>query len=467
MALSPGEENAKTLAALLGVDEAEAANLLDVRVLVTYDSTCEPSKIIAEFVTTLIARTISGATEHNEGPFAAELVLGGARPRHAGAPTIWVSADSSGASIGISQSCAPRMGPLHGALALLTSCYASALIMAAALHDRLPLAPASNIGLNWSDLFGAELGFLSNSCDLGEVFLAGAGAVGNSFLYALQFFRTSGELYICDPKNVMPGGLNRCLWFDESDLYQSKAERLSDRAQPQFEYLRLMPVVGTVGQAAKLRGADHPLQRLIVGVDSRRARRSIQLEFPREVFDASTTDIREIVVHFNHQPTDRACLSCIYPESEREITHQHHVADALGIDVEDVHQEFVSEAVATRIVVAYPALNPQDLVGRAFDSLFKELCGQGALRSAEGRQVLAPFAFVSVLAGTYLAIETIRRCSLGTAADTYNYWRASPWHNPTIALRQQRARLEHCEFCGNKTFRTVNRQRWGASHAEA
>jgi E1 N-terminal domain len=467
MALAAGEENAKTLAALLGVDEAEAANLLDVRVLVTYDSACKPSRIIAESVITLISRTISGVTERNEGNFAAELVLGTAQARHAGAPTVWVSADSTGASIGTSQSCSPRIGALHGALALLTSCYASALIMAAALHGRLPLAPASIIELHWAELFGSELNFLSEACDLGEVFLAGAGAVGNSFLYALQFFHTSGVMYICDPKNVMPGALNRCLWFSDSDLCQSKAERLCGRAQAHFEDLRLMPVVGTIGQAARLRGADNPLQRLIVGVDSRRARRSIQLEFPREVFDASTTDIREIVLHFNRQPTDRACLSCIYPENEREVTHQHHVAEALGVDVEEVHQEFVSEAVATKIVAAYPALNPRDLVGRAFDSLFKELCGQGVLRSAEGRQVLAPFAFVSVLAGTYLAIETIRRCSLGTDADTYNYWRASPWHSPTIALRQQRGRLEHCEFCGNKTFRTVNRQRWGASHAEA
>jgi len=355
------------------------------------------------------------------------------------------------------------MSPLHGALALLTSCYASALLMAASLRGRLPLAPASSIELKWAELFGPNLNFLSEHCALGEIFLAGAGAVGNSFLYTLKYLRTSGTLYICDPKDVMPGGLNRCLWFTESDLHKPKAERLCARAQSAFDDLRLIPVVGTVGHAVKARDGGRPVERLVVGVDSRRARRSIQLEFPREVFDASTTDIREIVVHFSRQPTDRACLSCIYPENERELTHQHHVADALGIDLAEVNQEFITQATAMKIVAKYPALDPRDLVGRAFDSLFKELCGQGVLRSAEGRQVLAPFSFVSVLAGAYLAIEVVRRCSLGAGADTYNYWRASPWHSPNLALRQQRVRLEHCECCGNETLRAVNRQLWGAS----
>jgi len=77
--------------------------------------------------------------------------------------------------------------------------------------------------------------------------------------------------------------------------------------------------------------------------------------------------------------------------------------------------------------------------------------------------VLAPFSFVSVLAGAYLAIEVVRRCSLGGRADNYNYWRASPWHSPNLALRQQRLRIEDCECCGNETLRAVNRQLWGAS----
>ena len=65
-------------------------------------------------------------------------------------------------------------------------------------------------------------------------------------------------------------------------------------------------------------------------MDSRRARRSLQMELPPSVFDASTTGVSEVVLHFNRQPSELACLSCIYPENERERAHEENVAEALG-----------------------------------------------------------------------------------------------------------------------------------------
>jgi hypothetical protein len=47
------------------------------------------------------------------------------------------------------------------------------------------------------------------------------------------------------------------------------------------------------------------------------------------------------------------------------------------------------------------------LIGDAYDSLFKPLCAQAALRSADQQQIFAPFAFVSALAGVLLAIEEL------------------------------------------------------------
>lgn len=462
MALSFREENAKTLAALLGVDEEEAAQLLAVRMLITYDAACTTAGEIARAVTALLARTVSEATATNEGRFAAELIIGTLQARTAG-PHVWLSANGEGAEIATSRLPDAHIGSLHGALALLTSCYASALLMAVALQDRLPLAPASNVTLNWTALFGTDLGFLRQKCELGTAYLAGAGAVGNAFLYALKTFSVEGQLYVCDPKEVMPGSLNRCLWFTHADLNQPKATRLCALAQPHFKHLRLTPHVGALKEAVKLYGGGGPPERLIVGVDSRRVRRSLQLEFPKEVFDASTTDIREIVLHFNRQPSSLACLSCTYPENERELTQQQHIAEALGLDSADVQVDLVSPSIAAKILRTYPGLKLEDLIGRAFDTLFKELCGQGVLRATEGRQVLAPFSFVSVLAGTYLAIELVRRLTLGVEAATFNYWRASPWHNPILALRQQRGMIEDCEFCGNTTLKAVNAQVWGAS----
>jgi len=41
-------------------------------------------------------------------------------------------------------------------------------------------------------------------------------------------------------------------------------------------------------------------------------------EFPGEVFDASTTGISEVDLHFHKQPTTGPCLGCVYPHTPQE-----------------------------------------------------------------------------------------------------------------------------------------------------
>ena len=84
--------------------------------------------------------------------------------------------------------------------------------------------------------------------------------------------------------------LPRCLWFDEHDIDESKSQVLVRKAQPSFRELQLVPWIGTVSEL-RVRLPAAKIERLIVGVDSRRARRRLQSELPREVYDASTTGI--------------------------------------------------------------------------------------------------------------------------------------------------------------------------------
>ena len=225
--------------------------------------------------------------------------------------------------------------------------------------------------------------------------------------------------------------------------------------------LKLLPIDKELDEARKLRGTDFLIEKLVVGVDSRRVRRSLQSALPGAVFDASTTDITEVVLHFNRQPTKSACLSCVYPENERERKHEENVAEALGLTVEEVRAGFISLSVASKICDKYADLRTDDLVGRAFDTVYKELCGVGKLKTVGGQQVLAPFSFVSVLAGAYLAVEFAIRIATPDD-DRFNYWRISPWHNPVPQLRQARPRDPQCEFCSKPSLRQVMRQLWGA-----
>ena len=62
----------------------------------------------------------------------------------------------------------------------------------------------------------------------------------------------------------------------------------------------------------------------------------------------------------------------------------------------------------------------------AFDSLFKQLCAEQALLMPTGAQVLAPFAFVSNLAGALVALELARFDAGQLVSNISNYLCLSP-----------------------------------------
>jgi hypothetical protein len=179
-----------------------------------------------------------------------------------------------------------------------------------------------------------------------------------------------------------------------------------------------------------------------------------------EVVDASTTDVSEIIVHSHRQPTDGACLACIYREVPDELARARDIASGLGIALEDVTEnDLINPMIAAKIVERHPTLDASALVGIAFDSLFKQLCAEQALLSPTGKQVLAPFAFVSNLAGALLALEFVR-FDAGHEIRRSNYLCLSPWYPPHSKIRSWRGRVPNCEFCGKPTALSAMKQVW-------
>jgi hypothetical protein len=460
MMLTAKQENAKTLASALGIHEDEAGELLRCHVTVNYDPQCEFATLVASHASALLNRMMDGDIE-NSCTSAIELVIGNAKSLDKARCRVYVQILPDAITVSAKQMPPSVTSPgLHPVFAILSACYAAAAVTRWVAFGDQGGRVSSPIIVRPSELLGEDLRHISEPVNLGEAVLAGAGAVANGFLFGFRTFDVSGTLHIVDPKKVASGILNRCLWFETDDLGWPKSEQLSVRAQSHFPGLRLIPHVMTVSEFVRDRLEQHRIKRLIVSVDSRRARRSLQAEFPHEVYDASTTGIEEVVLHFNRRPTELACMSCIYCEAEQEISHEAHVADALGVTVEEVKSGFISEDIACRISRRYPDVPLSDIAGRAFDTLFKQLCGVGALKGVEDRQVLAPFSFVPVLAGAYLAIEIVRRLAIGTADMPFNYWRAGPWASPNIELRQLRRALPNCEFCSNPVFQAAEKRIW-------
>lgn len=274
--------------------------------------------------------------------------------------------------------------------------------------------------------------------------LIGAGGVGNGFLWALSDVPSAGRIRVADTKVVSDSNLNRCLYFDEADLGKPKVEVLASKVK--LAGAELVPFHGSFKELL----AQEPgnlVRRVFTTVDSRPARRAIRSELPLEILDASTTDLSSVVVFSERQPTDKACLSCIYKHVPEEDEHERAVAKSLGLTVAEVQLQIITTGMAEKILTKYPdrGLAVADLVGVAVDSQFRNLCGQGVLEQAGGEQTLAPLGFISNLAGALLVIELLRFDS--GAKPTSNYMNLSPWRAPFPNARRNRGRSEDCEFC--------------------
>jgi hypothetical protein len=283
-------ENAVALAAALGIGVDDAASNLDLFTLVTADANDSIAQQLAREVEALLARTVRCGTKIGEGErVVAELVVGSSRPQTS-SPTIYVDLLVDRAVIGPSVRPVATCAHVPPILVLLVACYASAATLRHALADALPFGAQDPLVVDFAQL-GVDVAALQRPLELDRAYLAGAGAIGNGLLWAVRHLDIRGQLDIADDDHVAPGNLNRQIWFHREDVGERKVDRLVAHAQRHFPRLKLVPRRTRV-QDLRERGEGAWLKKLIVAVDSRRARRALQNEFPGEVFDASTTDIR-------------------------------------------------------------------------------------------------------------------------------------------------------------------------------
>ena len=319
-------ENATALATALGLSLSEASEALDLQIAITVESGDATGVQIGYEISQLLSRTVRHVTlaaPHEN--VATELVVGSAKPT-TNAKQLYLSVLPDHAKISQNEHDAKICAPTLPILVLLISCYASAATLSRALDRALPFAPPDPFILDFRQI-GIEWNSVMAPVDLEHTFLAGAGAIGNGFLWAARHLNFRGQLSIADDDAVSSGNLNRQIWFQTDDIDLPKVDRIVEKAQIYFPQLKLVPNRCRL-QDMPVKSEGPWLRRLIVAVDSRRARRELQSELPGEVFDSSTTDIREIVVHHNIQPNALACLSCIYEADEEEITREKHYRSA-------------------------------------------------------------------------------------------------------------------------------------------
>jgi hypothetical protein len=459
MRITAQEENARMLAAVAGLTPDEAARRLAVSIAVTADETNEPALLCAEHIVRMLSRTVERVSinANGSGRPVVEVIIGKRQPRFdVNRVHVWTAGPDR---IIVSRlGGAPVDHQAHPAALLLAACYACALSLKAFLHDAIPFASSDTIVVDLKELYPGELSLFRRTVDLGTLMLAGAGAVGNGFIYGLGQFDVSGKIDISDDDTVSRGNLQRCVLFEEQHVDKNKADTLCVTGAPLLRNVSLTPHCERV---ERLRDSKDPkwLRRLVVAVDSRRARRRLQSEIAGEVFDASTTGIEEVVLHHHREPNIGTCLGCLYWEAPEEAAHEQHIANSLGVSLDHVRCGQVSPDAARLIAARYPDLDARSIAGLAFDTVFKQvICSSARVQVGDAENVLTPFAFVSVLAGTYLAIEVVRR-SIRRSKD-WNVWRLSPWNVPLSQLRRFNSRHDRCEFCSRPELIEAAKKIW-------
>ena len=453
-------ENARTVASLLELEDEQAAEKLESPIQITWDTSDDSAARLGAFVVRLLARTFLEIGNYScpRANASVELLINGAARLGSAETTLHCQIDAASFSCGPLPSTPRDVGStVPDVLCLVAACFASAQVTHYVLQ--LPSGRVSPQGVhhNFATWPGVPLDVWETEVDLGELQFAGGGAVGNAVLFAQQFLPVRGQGVMIDPKRVVPGILNRCLWFDTADLDKDKATALVYKLEEAKSRIVLRPLCRTVSQA---RGEVPNFDCLVVGVDSRRSRRNLQGELPLEVFDASTTGVDEVVFHHNRLFTGGACLACIYKEMQAEKAFAEHVAELLNVTAAEVAEEFISRAAAAKICERYPDVKPDGIAGKAYTTIFRQQCATGSLVTPEQKQVLAPFAFVSQLAGTILAIEMFLRRIDPQRGRVFNYWRVNPWRGILIDLQDYRMPDLNCTVCSKQDYQDAARLAW-------
>lgn len=448
---SANDVNMLALMTLAGVPEEVALEKLKTTVLVTAAQNAACAKLAAN-IAQLLDRTFQVVSA---APADIHVSIGDDEPSFAAVHLRAKITDSGDVVLlppGCVSTCVNDTAEAPGLLLKIAACYFAGQAIARAIAPQNTHFESDFIVS--AERLGITLGDFGEMLNLDKAVLVGGGGVANGLLWALEEVDAHGTMEVVDPKNVGSSNLNRCLYFEDADVGQPKADVLARKFK--HPNLTLSPFVGTFADLSTKR----TVRRAITTTDSRAARRGVRNQFPLEIIDASTTGVTEVVTFSEKQPTASACLACVYIHIAQETEREQHIANALGLELTEVKRQFIDAQLAAKLASIHAVLNADEIEGMAMDSLFRQLCGTGDLLDAKVEQVLAPLAFVSNLAGALLAIELLRADFGGVKKYGKNYLNLSPWAPPFSLARRHKGKQGACEFCNGKHTDELMKAMW-------
>jgi hypothetical protein len=481
------DEHIRTLSQLSGISPQEARRLFDQPLYIALDPDLRdnPTYRLAFLYAVNLLTRLFPATQFDDLqdksllilpwggtsplspvlPFLRRVLLFGKRAANANGAASIVTANCHNWQVSIDVPCEPDPHETwNPVLALTTACYAAARVTKLLLGDAVG-GPDTWHPFSILDFREACADFdWSAPLTIDQVHLAGIGAIGSATLFAMAAHGAAeGRLVLVDHDLFEWTNLGRYTFFDAGDEGTEKALAAKTRLDRFGLRISIEQIADRFERYYDKEQARNPkfgVSRLLSAPDRRDTRRQFQSRLPREVWDASTGP-DQVVLHHNSFDPNRACLSCIYPETQSEYAHWEHVAEKLDVPLQRLLSgDSIAEMDAVRIVAKYPHLSTGELQGRAFDSVFRDLCSAGTLCGSE-QSVLAPFSFISGLAGVMLYFELVKSLHPEVFArfQQYNYTQLNPFFPPNPEFRELRPSKPDCS-CQDALVRDVFSTIW-------
>lgn len=311
--------------------------------------------------------------------------------------------------------------------------------------------------------------------DIGKVFLVGAGAIGNGFLWGLRNSNVIGDLVVIDHDSIDLGNLQRYILTyrnNENELKSTLVENffrghstvtVNSVSQKWDSYLDTLPEDSWI------------FDQVVVALDSANDRIGVQASLPGWIVNGWTQQ-SEIGISRHNYFGEEACMACLYMP-KGEVPHQDEIiAEALGFSNDklsllrirtlietgrplDLH--FLTEIAAAKNV---PVEKLAIFEGKSINELYtKAVCSGMIMELANGptvTQAEIPMPFQSALAGILQLASLIAHAgNLYTLPTITQIDLMKPIPKQNWLSRPLKKVSKHC-FCQDSIFKEISLQKY-------
>ena len=409
-----------------------------------------------------LASSINPSVELSGKP-TVEIVIGLTRLRRSATQRIFVGSDgwSSTVSTHRSRACGNSNNPFGAGVA---ACLIAANLFRYIFLPEVQLDRNTNFSIpNTDQMRSAEAEITG---DIGDIVLAGAGAIGNAAAWALARTTLKGSIAIVDHESVDLGNLQRYVLTERDDEGKPKANFVVKK------FNRVLRAKAYECELAEfLQKKRHKVDRLLLALDSAYHRRAAQASLPRWIANAWTQP-GDLGVS-THDFLDGACVYCLYlpngtSKNEDEIiTESFGVPDRL-IEIRDLLYKNegtprdLLKAIATARNIPIERMLPFE--GRPIRRLYNEgFCGGAVIplsqAGAPAGDVHVPLAHQSALAGVLLAaagVQNVLGGAVGSFKTQYDVLKPQPKFHVHPAAKDPR---KIC-ICQDEDYRTAYQRKY-------